>query len=335
MPQAEALLHSIDPLASSALGELAQVLKAVADKLRLQILQLLADDSFGVLELAGLMGLAQPALSHHLKVLQTAGLVTRRREGNSIFYRRALLAPDDPACELKRCLFTQLDHLPLPAALADARERCWQTRAQASAAFFRDNITQFAKQQDLIACYPSYAEGLQELLRISLRSLPNQQLALEVGPGEGEFLTVLAREFEQVVAIDLDPQLLAIAQKRNAAFTNITYRCQDALAADPTEACALIALNMVLHHIPSPAALIKSLSSRLAPGGVLLLTDLCRHQQAWAQTACGDLWLGFDAADLNHWAALADLQVTQSSYIGLRNGFQIQIVQCVKSTPVF
>ena len=68
------------------------LLKASADGLRLHILQVLQHDSYGVLELCNLFAIKQSAMSHHLKVLAQAGLVTTRREGNAIFYRRALPA---------------------------------------------------------------------------------------------------------------------------------------------------------------------------------------------------------------------------------------------------
>ena len=32
-------------------------------------------------------------------------------------------------------------------------------------------------------------------------------------------------------------------------------------------------------------------------GGVLLVTELCRHHQDWVKDACGDVWLGFEPAD--------------------------------------
>ncbi len=64
--------------------------KAGGDPLRLNILRALANDSFGVLELAQIFAIGQSGMSHHLKVLAQAGLVATRREGNAIFYRRAL-----------------------------------------------------------------------------------------------------------------------------------------------------------------------------------------------------------------------------------------------------
>ncbi|MFH7346928.1 ArsR family transcriptional regulator, partial [Pseudomonas syringae pv. tagetis] len=61
------------------------------------------------------------------------------------------------------------------------------------------------------------------------------------------------------------------------------------------------------------------------PGGSLVVTELCCHDQCWAREACGDLWLGFEPEDLAHWAIAAGLVLVESLYVGLRNGFQIQV----------
>ncbi|MGE8311882.1 MAG: ArsR/SmtB family transcription factor, partial [Pseudomonas protegens] len=70
--------------------ELAALCKAGGDPLRLNVLRALSNDSFGVLELAQIFAIGQSGMSHHLKVLAQASLVATRREGNAIFYRRAL-----------------------------------------------------------------------------------------------------------------------------------------------------------------------------------------------------------------------------------------------------
>ena len=59
--------------------------------------------------------------------------------------------------------------------------------------------------------------------------------------------------------------------------------------------CAVI--NMVLHHTPDPGQILKDVASALAPEGVVLVTDLCHHDQVWARENCGDLWLGFNPAN--------------------------------------
>jgi hypothetical protein len=58
---------------------------------------------------------------------------------------------------------------------------------------------------------------------------------------------------------------------------------------------------------------------------VLLLIDLSHHDQDWVREACGDLWLGFDSRELDDWAQQAGLLIAQSMYLGLRNGFQVQM----------
>jgi ArsR family transcriptional regulator len=73
---------------------LAQILKAVADPARLQLLALLRSASGGkacVCDLTEPLGLTQPTVSHHLKVLVEAGLVRRERRGTWAWYS---LVPD-------------------------------------------------------------------------------------------------------------------------------------------------------------------------------------------------------------------------------------------------
>ena len=82
---------------------------------------------------------------------------------------------------------------------------------------------------------------------------------------------------------------------------------------------------MVLHHTPEPGHILRDIAGHLAPDGVVLVTDLCRHDQGWARENCGDLWLGFDPAELTAWAGQAGLQDIASVYLAQRNGFQVQV----------
>ena len=75
----------------------------------------------------------------------------------------------------------------------------------------------------------------------------------------------------------------------------------------------------------SPAVVLADLAAALRPGGGLLLTDLCAHDQGWAREACGDLWLGFAPEELSRWAQEAGLAEGESVYLAQRNGFRIQV----------
>ena len=77
------------PVTSSAIDErdavaLARTLKALADPTRIRLLSLIAAHEGGeacVCDLIEPVGLSQPTVSHHLKQLTEAGLVTREKRG--------------------------------------------------------------------------------------------------------------------------------------------------------------------------------------------------------------------------------------------------------------
>lgn len=70
------------PLARDEADELAQLLKAVADPTRLQLLSIIASSEAGeacVCDLTDPIGLTQPTISHHLKILTDAGVLIREQ----------------------------------------------------------------------------------------------------------------------------------------------------------------------------------------------------------------------------------------------------------------
>lgn len=312
-------------------GALANLLKAAGDTLRLDILRVLSQDSYGVLELSRLFDTTQSGMSHHLKVLTNAGLLGSRREGNSIFYRRAYLSPEHLLANLQQQLFATIDEIQLSADLQQKVQTLQQERNQAAQTFFTENADKFRAQQDLIASYPVYADQVTSLLNNTL--LKHKHLALEIGPGEGEFLAVLSQQFNQVVALDNSKQMLEKAKQfaQSKSLRNIEFILGDTQTLDAQKILAdCIVVNMVLHHTASPADIFVDLSRSLAPGGALLICDLCRHEQTWAREACGDLWQGFEPQDFSRWAKAAKLDEGQSVYFALRNGFQIQLRQFFK-----
>ena len=62
------------------------VLKAMADSVRARILYALTQEALCVCELATLLGMSLPAVSHHLKLLTTAGLLKVRKQGKFACY---------------------------------------------------------------------------------------------------------------------------------------------------------------------------------------------------------------------------------------------------------
>jgi ArsR family transcriptional regulator len=83
------------PLSRAALGsaeadQLAAALKVIADPARLRLLSLIQAQPDGeacVCHLQQPLGLSQPTVSHHLKVLVNAGLLEREQRGRWAYYR--------------------------------------------------------------------------------------------------------------------------------------------------------------------------------------------------------------------------------------------------------
>ena len=89
-----------------------QILKALGDPIRLEVIHALAHGERCVCDLTGDLDLSQSKLSFHLKVLREAGLLTDRQSGRWIYYR---LQPNALAA--------------LEAWLAELRLHCSQSAA--------------------------------------------------------------------------------------------------------------------------------------------------------------------------------------------------------------
>ncbi|MGW4330863.1 ArsR/SmtB family transcription factor [Nocardia sp. NPDC004573] len=78
------------PLTAQTAAELAGVFKALSDPMRLRLLSVVASragQEACVCDLSEGIDLTQPTISHHLKVLREAGLLTSERRASWVYYR--------------------------------------------------------------------------------------------------------------------------------------------------------------------------------------------------------------------------------------------------------
>ncbi|MCK8816432.1 metalloregulator ArsR/SmtB family transcription factor [Natroniella sulfidigena] len=67
--------------------ELTELLKAIADQRRLQIIDLLSCGKMCVCDITEQLDLSQPNISHHLKILKNAGLIVATKRGRWVDYQ--------------------------------------------------------------------------------------------------------------------------------------------------------------------------------------------------------------------------------------------------------
>ncbi|WP_433332896.1 ArsR/SmtB family transcription factor [Spirillospora sp. CA-294931] len=79
----------LQPMNRDEAERIARILKAIADPTRLQLLSLIQsspDRQACVCDLTAPLALTQPTISHHLKILTDAGLLTRDKRGSWSWY---------------------------------------------------------------------------------------------------------------------------------------------------------------------------------------------------------------------------------------------------------
>jgi ubiquinone/menaquinone biosynthesis C-methylase UbiE/DNA-binding transcriptional ArsR family regulator len=277
---------------------LLEPLRAIADEGRLRILRALARASFNVQELTTIVGLSQPAVSHHLKVLQKANLVQTRREGTWIYYTLTDTAALNGIGKVMEALCTSLqsgDALPNAHTDAQAIARILDSRRSQSHQFFES----IAPQWRSLATAHGSALYLDEFAR----DLDPAKTVLELGCGSGTFLERILPRRGVTIGVDFSQAMLD-ETKRNLK--------QQGLSADlrlgflerlPVESLSvdIAVAGMVLHHVAEPLEALRDVFRVLKPGGSLLIADLMRHQEETMRTRFADLWLGFDPGEIEAW----------------------------------
>jgi 2-polyprenyl-3-methyl-5-hydroxy-6-metoxy-1,4-benzoquinol methylase len=112
-------------------------------------------------------------------------------------------------------------------------------------------------------------------LRAVLDAIPaTARRGLEVGCGDGLLARAVAARGVAMLAIDLAPQMIALAQLRTDSRLPIVYQVADIMSAGlaPQSFDVVFSVNMV-HHLPIDVVLPR-LAMLVAPGGRLIIQDV-------------------------------------------------------------
>jgi SAM-dependent methyltransferase len=103
---------------------------------------------------------------------------------------------------------------------------------------------------------------------------PHGGRAVDLGCGTGRHASLLARRFDEVLAVDVSAPMLHLAQRRRAA-ANIHYRRRDLLDVAPEKdgTFDFVLSTHTLHHLPHLTAALTQIRSLTRPGGQVVLVD--------------------------------------------------------------
>ena len=280
-----------------------QLYRLLSDPFRLRLLALAADEELALGELADLLGESQPSLSRHAAPLRQAGLLAERKQGTRTLVRLDTAAKTDPVvCDALlagRALCERDGSLGRIASIVRARDQ--KTREFFARPPPGDEPLVLAPE------LPVYIAALASLL-------DRRALAVDAGTGDGALLDVLAPAFERVIALDRSAAQLARAERRVLARGYDNVELYAAEIADREvrravgEGADVVVAARVLHHAPLPRETLKALAALLRPGGQLLLLDYARHADEALRDAQADVWMGFDARELEDFARGAGLE---------------------------
>lgn len=291
-------------------------LRALADETRMRLLAVLDRGYFNVNELTKLLNLSQPTISHHLKALAQAGLVTSRKEGAATFYRLAEKLEGSVHATLLdvvrlECRGSERGGVAVLNEDLLRVEELLSLRRDESRAFF-DKV---AIDWDALR---EEAQGHQSYIELLAREVPPEGTVLEVGCGTGSLLTKVVPRSGATIAVDNSPRMLEQARKRlskHASKVDLRLGTFEHLPVGNNEVDLAVS-HMVLHHVSDPRSALLDLARVVKPGGSVLIVDLVEHHNELMRTRYADLWLGFNPGDFSHWLSDCGFSGVRMQFLG-------------------
>ena len=279
-----------------------ELYRVLAEPVRLRLLALAAEEELAIGELAVLLSESQPNVSRHIAPLKAAGLVLSRKQGTRALVRIAEAASADPV---------------VADALASGRALCEGDGSLSRIADVlreRDRVARefFAQAPAREPAAIEPADATTAYVAALARLLPNRDLSIDAGTGDGGLLDVLAPAFDRVIAVDRSEAQLDRARARVAArgYDNVMLLKSELGAAELREhvgdGADVVFASRLLHHAPRPVDLVRQLAHLARPGAAIVVIDYARHDDESMRDEA-DLWLGFEPSELRRFAKEAGL----------------------------
>jgi len=269
----------------------ATIFHALADPTRLRIFVLLRRMELAVGELAQVLAQSQPGVSKHLKILLDSGLVTRRREGNWIFFSHGEAALVDPIFGLLDRLADYHGENAWIAADAARLVAINSERADEAARYFAAH----AGEWDALRALHVPVDQVDEAILAAIGDRRPGRV-VDLGTGTGTIVQLLGAKADHIIGVDRSPEMLRYGRARLAelGIANAELRQGDIYRLDlPSGSADTVILHQVLHYAQHPATAIAEAARLLDRDGQLLVIDVARHDREELRRNHAHARLGF------------------------------------------
>jgi ArsR family transcriptional regulator len=292
------------------MAPLLQQIKALADKTRLDIFDLLMERELAVGEIVEILDMGQSRVSRHLKILHDAELLTSRRDGLWAFYRV------NREASLPEVLAPLMERDPEVEESRRQREKGLEESRKKNRAWFDSLAGRLPAVKYELLGETGLEERMVELLR------PLESLA-DLGCGTGELFDALLTKAQKVIGVDRSEAMLAeAARRRDPERVDLRIGSLDHLPLLDGEAEGAV-ISMVLHYLADPALALAEVGRVVRSGGQFLLADLLSHDDEEMRKRYGHRRLGFSREEIARWLKEAGFQIEKEESFDARRGLTV------------
>lgn len=272
--------------------DLLDIMRALADPTRLRIVFLALRLELSVGELVQILGQSQPRVSRHIRILNEAEILKRRKEGSWVFIQPGPVLSDGKLTPL----FADVDLTHARAFQRDLLklDEVRAARTQMAAEYFAVH----AKEWDSLRSLHVADSEVEDAISSILRSAPLGSV-LDIGTGTGRMMELFAADSSHFVALDNSSDMLRLARAKLGNMNSASAAKVDIRMGDfnklPFEADTFdtILFHQVLHYAQDPERVIAEAVRVLAPSGRLMIVDFAAHEREELRTVHAHARLGF------------------------------------------
>lgn len=274
------------------MNDLLNIMRALADPTRLRIVFLILHMELSVGELVQILGQSQPRVSRHVRILDEARILDRRKEGSWVFMRPGPIIIEGRLAPL----FDRADVAAMRSYQRDIAqlEMVRKARADMAAAYFAAH----AEEWDSLRSLHVAESEVEHAIETILSEVPLGRV-LDVGTGTGRMMELFASRSGHFTALDNSTEMLRLARAKLGNMGEVAAKV-DLVRGDfntlPFDAQYFdtVIFHQVLHYAQDPDGAIAEAARVLASHGRLMIVDFAAHDHEELRTVHAHSRLGFE-----------------------------------------